>query len=247
MGPHFIMPEFSAQVAAELDEFCRTILERAQIVGNCLDVLLLAQRLGMEVVIDQDGPHRARCLRLYQGSQARWVLLLHRDVRPERLQWAAAHELGEALAAEAAARLGWDIDDIQPAGREWLANEIAKRFLLPFPQFVVDGNEVGWDLIRLKERYPNVSHEVIARRMLDAPPPVIITIIDNGTLYWRRSNGPLVSPPMTPGEKACWTATHHGGQSARHEDPRESIACWAIHETGWRREIMRTEVFWIDW
>lgn len=247
MGPHFIMPEFSVQVAAELDEFCRTILEHARGTEQHLDMLLLAQRLGMEVVIDQEGSQRARCIRLDKGPKVRWVLLLQREARPERLQWAAAHELGEALAAQAAARLGWDIDDIQPSGREWLANEIAKRFLLPFPQFVVDGNEVGWDLIRLKERYPNVSHEVIARRMLDAPPPVIITIFDNGTLYWRRSNGPVGSPPMTPREKACWAAVHQGGQSVQDEDHTETIACWAIHEVGWRREIMRTEVFWTDW
>lgn len=248
MGPYFLVPEFATQIAAELDEFCRVTLERAHITANHLDMLLLAQRMGMEVVIDPDSSQRAKCVRLQQGTRTRWVLLLQRDIRPERLQWAAAHELGEALAAQAAAWLHLDVDDIQPDAREWLANEIAKRFLLPFPQFVSDGIETGWDLIQLKKRYPNVSHEVIARRMLDAPIPVIITILDNGRLSWRKSNGPVASPPpMTSQEKACWVAAHRNGQSVRHEDQRGSIACWAIHEAGWRREIVRTEACWLDW
>lgn len=247
MGPHFVLPEFAAQISAELDDFSRAILERACITGSPGDMLLLAQRLGMEVIIDEEETHRARCVRLRQGTQSRWLLLLRREIRPERLQWAAAHELGEVLAIEAITHFGWDLGEIQPTGREWLANEIAKRLLLPFPQFILDGREVAWDLIRLKERYPHASHEVIARRILDAPIPVVITIFDNGELYWRKSNASAAPPPVTSPERSCWIAVHQTGQAMYYEDHEQSIGCWAIHEDGWRREIMRTQACWLEW
>ncbi|MGQ9503551.1 MAG: hypothetical protein ACUVQG_00850 [Thermogutta sp.] len=247
MGPHFVMPEFAAQISAELDEFCHSVVERASLTGHPFDMLLLAQQLGIEVAIDAEGTQRARCVRLQQGLQTRWLLLLRGEVRPERLQWAAAHEIGEILALDAMVYLGWDVNELQPAGREWLANEIAKRLLLPFPQFLMDGRELGWDLIRLKERYPHASHEVIARRMLDAPIPLVITIFDNGELYWRRSNAVFSPPPLTCQERSCWKTAHHTGQAIVYEDHEQSIGCWAIHEEGWRREIMRTQAYWLEW
>lgn len=246
MGPHFLLPEFAAQISTELDEFCRGMIERACLTSYPADMLLLAQRLGIEVVIEEEGTQRGRCVRLRHGSQPRWVLFLRCEPRPERLQWAAAHELGEVLAIEAIIHFGWDLNEIQPTGREWLANEIAKRLLLPFPQFLLDGREVAWDLIRLKERYPHASHEVIARRMLDAPIPVVITIFDNGGLYWRKSNASTAPPPVTSPERSCWMAVHHTGQAMYYEDHEQSIGCWAIHEDGWRREIMRTQVCWLE-
>jgi len=247
MGLNTMMAEFAGQIATELDEFCRSTLDRAQVEPRPDDIFALADRLGIEIVVDHRASQRARCVRLRRGAQSRWLLVLQSDARPERLQWAAAHELGETLAGEAASKLGWDIDDIQPDVREWLANEIAKRLLLPFPQFVTDGTNLGWDLLQLKGLYPNVSHEVIARRMLDAPPPVTITIFDNGRLYWRKSNQLMLSPTLNQQERRCWQAAHESGETARYEDPRQSIACWAVHEDGWRREIMRTQAAWIEW
>jgi len=247
MGLNAVIAEFAGQIAIELDEFCRLTLERAQFQDRPHDIFVLAERLGMEIVVDHKESQRARCVRLQRGTRSRWLLVLQRDARRERLQWAAAHELGETLVADAAIKLGWDIDDIQPKVREWLANEIAKRLLLPFPQFVTDGTNLGWDLLRLKGLYPNVSHEVIARRMLDAPFPVIITVFDNGSLSWRKSNSPVVLPPLSEHERTCWLAAYDSQQMTQYEDTVESIACWPIHEEGWRREIMRTQTAWMEW
>ncbi len=246
MGPNTVISEFAGQIATELDEFCRLTVERLCGTEYPDDMFRLADRLGMEIVVDGKETHRARCLRIQRGAKSQWVLIVRDEPRRERVQWAVAHELGEALAGQAIVQLGWDVEDIRPVHREWLANEIAKRLLLPFPQFLADGAALGWDLYRLKQQYPNASHEVIARRMLDAPPPIVITIFDNGRLYWRRSNTPIASPPLTQQEKTCWRAAHERGEAVRLENAVESIVCWTIHENGWQREILRTEAIWLE-
>ncbi|HOP77702.1 MAG: ImmA/IrrE family metallo-endopeptidase [Thermogutta sp.] len=246
MGPNAVIGEFAGQIAAELDEFCRSTVERVCGTEYPDDMFRLADRLGMEIIVDGGESHRARCLRIQRGEKSQWLLIVRDEPRWERMQWAIAHELGESLAGQAIMKLGWDVEDLQPVHREWLANEIAKRLLLPFPEFLSEGAALEWDLYRLKEQYPNASHEVIARRMLDAPRPIVITIFDNGRLYWRKSNSLIASPPLTQQEKACWRAAHETGQSVRYQNAVESIVCWTIHENGWQREILRTESPWLE-
>ena len=66
----------------------------------------------------------------------------------------------------------------------------------------------GWDLLELKRRFATASHELIARRMLECRPAVIVTIFDQGRIAFRRGNLPGRVPPLSPAERACWQGVH---------------------------------------
>jgi hypothetical protein len=101
-------------------------------------------------------------------------------------------------------------------------------------------------MLELKEHYSTASHELIARRMLDMRPPVVITICDHGRVHWRRSNVANRPPQMLDDERDLWQVVHRTGMAAGDALDGETglarVRCWAIHEPGWKREIMRSEI-----
>jgi hypothetical protein len=107
---------------------------------------------------------------------------------------------------------------------------------------VADARACGWDLLALKVRYCTASHELIARRMLECRPPVIISIFDGRQLSFRRSNLPGRVPPLSPAEKECWTEVHRRCSPLKTKPAGNHIQGWPVHEEGWTREILRTEV-----
>ena len=123
-----------------------------------------------------------------------------------------------------------------------MANYLAGRLLLPSAWFGDDAARCGWDLIALKILYGTASHELIARRMLDFGPPVIMSIFDHGALYFRRGNLPGCVPPLSPAERECWRQVHRENLPWTTREGIHSIHGWPVHEPGWRREILRTEV-----
>jgi hypothetical protein len=156
-----------------------------------------------------------------------------------------AHEIGESHAYRVFCELGVNFAEVPSATREAVANRLAGCLLLPRDWFIADGVVVDWDLYELKARYSTASHEMIARRMLEMPRPVIITLADHGKKVWRMSNCRFRTPPMTPPEIEVWKAAHERGKAARC-DARElpegidDVRAWPIHEPDWRREIVRT-------
>ncbi|MHC4177854.1 MAG: hypothetical protein ACYSWU_10125, partial [Planctomycetota bacterium] len=108
--------------------------------------------------------------------------------------------------------------------------------------FAADGSNCGWDLLRLKARYATASHELIARRMLECRPPVIVTIFDQGRLHFRRSNLPGRVPPPSSNEIDCRQSVHDGNRPVQTCEGLRTIQGWPVHEEGWKREILRAEV-----
>ena len=121
-----------------------------------------------------------------------------------------------------------------------VANQLAGRLLLPQPWFGVDGLDCGWDLFELKSRYQTASHELIARRMLDFTPPVVITIFDHGRRTFRRGNMPGRLPPLVPIELSTWQAAHRDGHPVSASNHLCAVRAWPVHEPDWKREILRT-------
>ena len=138
----------------------------------------------------------------------------------------------------------WGVDprETQANARELVANNLAGRLLLPTAWFAADAADCGWDLFSLKARYHTASHELIARRMLECRPPVIISIFDHRQLSFRRSNLPGRVPPPSPAEMECWRQIHQHCSQLPTESAGGHIQGWPIHEEGWKREILRMEI-----
>ena len=232
------------QYAAVLDDVAIHMLNQAGITGPPIDPFALARILGITVAEDADQVERARYVRLCisRGRRPRPAVLLRPEERRERFHFALAHEIGEHLAHDVFSRLGTTPTETSGNAREDVANHLAGRLLVPSDWLLEDGIGCGWDLFQLKTRYTNASHELLARRMLGLAPQVIITIIDKGQLYFRRSNVPGRVPPLAEVEKECQERTNQDGVVSEGECPPLRVQAWPIHEPDWKREILRTEV-----
>ncbi|HEX2476238.1 MAG TPA: ImmA/IrrE family metallo-endopeptidase [Lacipirellulaceae bacterium] len=237
------------EFAAALDACAAEVLWEAGVLEPPVDAHVVAKGLGLVVARDYCMPCRGRYVRLAEqdshgGGQG--TIVVGVAERPEREQWAVAHEIGESVAYRVFERLGVAFEDALPATREVVANRFASALLLPRRWFASDGRDLDWDLIALKDRYDTASHELIARRMLEMRLPIVITICDLGRVHWRKSNVSARPPAMLPEEKAVWQEAHQTGLPAWErldaECGLESVHCWPIHEPDWKREILRSEV-----
>lgn len=236
------------QVRDALDGIAAEILADAEIHAPPVDALAAAARLGLVVARDAIAATRARLVRFDGISKnARPAILLADEPRPERRQFAVAHEIGEAEAHRVFAALGVDPREAAPGAREAVANRLASCLLLPRSWFAADGAAYEWDLFELKARYATASHELIARRMLEMAPAIIVTLWDQGRPVWRRSNVAGRTPSLSPAERDAWRTAHECGLPARcdaSELPKGvvDVRAWPVHEPEWKREIARTEV-----
>jgi hypothetical protein len=237
------------ELSAALDACAAEVLWEAGVVEPPVDALAVADGLGLVVARDFGMPHRGRYVRLAEHDShgaGQGTIVVGVAERPEREQWAIAHEIGESVAYRVFERLGVALEEVQPATREVVANRFASALLLPRRWFASDGGDFDWDLIALKDRYDTASHELIARRMLEMRPPIVITICDLGRVHWRKSNVSARPPAMLPEEKAVWQEVHETGLAAWErldaECGLQSVHCWPIHEPDWKREILRSEV-----
>ena len=244
-----VLPEITAEeLGATLDRVAAEVLAEGRVAGPPVDAFRLAGELKICVVMDDRQPVRARFVRLQgaPGRPARGTILLRPEPRPERRQWAVAHEIGEHLAYRVFEALSIDPRVAPPLARETVANYLAGRLLVPGTWLADDAAACGWDLLHLKSRYRTASHELLARRMLDMPPPVIVTIFDQEAIYFRAGNVPGQVPPPAPAEWDCYRNVHRDGLPCRRSGGPLTVRGWPIHETGWKREVLRTEVEWLE-
>ena len=238
-----MLPELTQdEFAAALDAVSQDILQNCDAQGPPIDALALARALGLAVAWDAAQRGRGWTVRLRSpgGGAARGSILVRPEPRPERLQWTVAHEVGETCAARVFDRLGVDPREAPPGARETVANQLAGRLLLPGAWFEAHARAVDWDLVRLKAIYTTASHELIARRMLDFAPPIAVTVFDHGQRTWRQGNLPGRLPPLLPFEQAAWRRAHETSEPATVEGPLCDVQAWPVHETDWKREILRT-------
>ena len=242
-----MLREFTPHAAQFLDEFCQQQLETVGLAFPPVDTLQLAALFKVEVVFDSAHPQRASCVTLRHGAGKQPLIIVRPEERTERLHWAVAHELGEFLAAEAIRTWGIPVEDVEPPHREWLANQLARRLLVPHRPFFSELRRLDGDLVALKRRFSTASYEVLARRMLDNHEPLVVTIIDKGKITFRKSNALERVPELTEMEKCVWLIAHQSGLHQRKEGDGQEVRVWAIHEPAWKREIICTKTVWTDW
>ncbi len=232
------------ELVAVLESVVMDLLAEGRVEQPPVDAVGLARSLGITVALDDQQQGRARFVRLggHGRRQPRETILLRPDPRPERRQWAVAHEIGESAAYRVFDALGVDPREASVGAREAVANRLAGLLLLPGQWFSADASRCGWDLFELKRRFATASHELIARRMLEMPPPVIISIFDQGRTSLRKSNVPGRVPPLSTAETECRRIAHDCNRPHAAPDALQLVQAWPIHEDTWKREIIRAEV-----
>jgi IrrE N-terminal-like domain len=237
------------ELAAAVDVCASEVLWEAGVTEPPVDPLAVAEALSLAVARDHSMPYRGRFVRLAEREESgvgQATIVVGQAERPEREQWAVAHEIGESIAYRVFDRLGVRFDEALSTARELVANRLANAILLPRRWFASDGREMNWDLLALKDRYNTASHELIARRMLEMRPPIVITICDLGRVHWRRSNVTARPPGMLAEETAVWRDSHETGlpmeESLDMESGLSLVRCWPVHEPGWKREILRSDI-----
>ena len=226
-----------------LDDVADEILEQAQVVALPVNAIALARELGIVVTLDSQQPTRARHKQIMQQH----AIFLKPDVRPERMQWAAAHELGEVFAWRVFDQQDDvdrnDINDAKRQGvyREEVANLLASRILLPHRKFWKNVVTFNSDLHQLKNVYSTASYELIAMRLLDdTESQLIVSVCDQGKISRRKSNMPRSASSLTVLEQECWQEGHQTGQPVSRVDDTLRVQCFPIHEPHWKREILLT-------
>jgi Zn-dependent peptidase ImmA (M78 family) len=240
-----MFPELTREeLATGIDRVAEEILDEARVRNPPVDALAIAKTLGIAIALDDRQQGRARYVRLGDRSARcpRAAILLRSEPRFERRHWAVAHEIGEHVAHRVFAQWGADPRETAANAREQVANALAGRLLLPTLWFAADAAACQWDLLALKSRYRTASHELIARRMLECRPAVVISIFDQRQLSFRRSNVGGRVPPPSPAEINCWNAVHNRCRPLRTRQGTTLVQGWPIHEEGWQREILRMEV-----
>jgi len=239
-----MLPEIPAcELTRVLEDCAAELLEAAGVERPPVDAFEVAAAQGILVGRSGDQRGRAQFVRLRgQGGRAQPSIFLRDEDRRERLQWALAHEVAESVAYRVFAELGVQAVEAPPDARERIANDLARRLLLPGGWYFPAARDCQWDLFALKARFPTASHELIARRMLDDEPPIIVTIFDHGRAGFRRMNRPGIPPPLTPLESSAWRQAHGSGNPVLEEDDGHEARAWPIHEPNWRREIVRLEL-----
>lgn len=229
---------FSEHWGSAIDAVVMETLAVAKFTSPPVNAAIIAQSNGFEIVRDEMQTSRGHHKSVAQKS----VLFIKPDVRPERLHWAIAHEIGEAIAYRVFEVAGVSLDDPESPNREQVANRLASHLLLPTESFHETCSACNNDLVELKESFSTASHELIAMRWLDFPEPVVITILDNGQVTRRLSNGSHPGRTLMPVEQEVWRECHETGEPTETSDAELNVRVrvWPVHEETWKREILRT-------
>lgn len=226
-------------VVTAIDQTVEELLEAAGVTAPPVDAIALAQnQLGMVVCLDKRQAQRGRA----QRSGGKPQIYLRPEPIEERHQWTVAHEIGEHLKAELLQRLSIAPSETRAMTGESLANLFAYRLLVPSCWFNADARDMDYDLPALKVRYRTSSHEVIALRFLDLSEPCVVTILDNGHVTRRRSNGPRITRELFAAETKCQEYVHRTSWAKTVRGDGIVVQGWPVHTADWKREILRSVI-----
>src|SRR5919109_256576 len=105
------------ELVAAIDACAAEALWEAGVTDPPIDALMVADGLGLVVARDTAMQSRGRFVRPaeYNGaSTGEGTIVIGTAQRPEREQWAVAHEIGEYLAHRVFDRLGISFDEALP-------------------------------------------------------------------------------------------------------------------------------------
>lgn len=196
-------------------------LEEAK-VGAPVSAFELAKGLGLKVVAG-DCTGGGAALNVVQRE-----IILNPRVRKVRRHGLVAHEIGHYVLR----LLGIDSEDG--------ANFTGSAMMLPRVDFDADLRRTAWSLLELRERHPNASAEMIARRIVELR-DAVATVIDNGRVT-RRVSSPWLGDPRLR-RISRWERDLADQALEAGEEVRGDELCYAVPlvDGHWRRVIVVCE------
>jgi predicted transcriptional regulator len=221
------MPDDFEEVSNLLDRVVEHLLETCEIKQPPIEPKRIADILGLVYNEAELEGRRGQSFRRY-GRQH--VEIHHKD-RPERKNFALAHEIVEL-------ELKKVLDDPRECHR-W-ANLGASFLLMPTPWFRQECQRANFDIAELKNVFSTASWEAIALRTLNFS-EAIITIVDNGRVTRRKSSYSFyVSKKLSDEEKQVLAAVLQAGKIERQHFPSCEVTGFPVFEKEQKRVILRT-------
>lgn len=198
----------------DLEEIASELLT-ATCCARPVDALRLAGLCGLDV-------RHGRPERLQHDEG---IIYVDARARPERLQGTVAHELGHFALARAGE------DDCERGARY-----LAAALLMPLDEARRDVRELGpLELLELKKRYPNVSYEMVARRVADVR-DAVVSILDHGRVRARIASPWLPRPSRELDDLEALVA--EGALEREHAVRAADVAAVPVINGRWRRVVV---------
>ena len=167
--------------------------------------------------------------------------------RPEREQWAVAHEIGESVAYRVFERLGVAFDEALPTARELVANRLASCSAVAAA--LVRGRRPRARLGFARAEGALRHGQPRADRAADARDAAADR--DHGlrlgprSLAAKQRHGPAAGNAAGRNGRVAGSRIETGLPTWRTLDRGNrpgTVRCWPIHEPDWKREILRSEI-----
>ncbi|MDP2898938.1 MAG: ImmA/IrrE family metallo-endopeptidase [bacterium] len=221
------MPDDFDEISGVLDKLVEELLAKCGIDRPPIEPKKIADALGLVYDETELEGRRGQSYRRY----GRQHVEIHRKDRPERKNFALAHEIMEL-------ELKKVLDDPRESHR-W-ANLGASFLLMPTPWFRDQCIQTGFDLAKLKKVFTTASWEVIALRTLNFSES-IITIVDDDRVTRRKSSYPFyVSKRLSDEEKHVVLDVLQTKKVQRQHFPSCEVTGYPVFEKGHKRVILRT-------
>ncbi|MFO0938811.1 MAG: hypothetical protein U0798_20090 [Gemmataceae bacterium] len=226
------------------DRITAAALTRAGIEDPPVDALFLAQ-FGFGFTIEYAEPVDPSQRKYGDRPGTRRAkpntVLLRDDMTDEAQHLLAARAVARALVPELLRKLGIGAEADNRQAMAHFVGLLAPRLLLPSRWFPGDAGRAGYDVLKLKEKYPTVGYETIALRLLDLDEPCLIAIVDDdGTIAARKSNRFQAPRKLTDAEQRCRAEIERTNEPARTRGSGWVVWGWPTPGVPFRRMIFRS-------
>ncbi len=215
------------EVTQLLDRIVESLLEECGIRQPPVDPKKIADKLGLVLSEAQLAGRRGQSYRR-QGKQH---VEIHREDRPERKNFALAHEIVEL-----------ELKKVLEEPREchrW-ANLGASFLLMPTPWFREKCQASGFDIAELKTVFSTASWEAVGLRTLNFSES-IVTIVDDDRVTRRKSSYPFyISKKLSDEERGVVRKVLQTGNVEKQHFASCEVVGYPVFEKEQRRVILRT-------
>jgi len=221
------MPDDFEEASELLNRIVEDLLATCEIDRPPVEPRKIADTLGLVYDETELEGRRGQSFRRY----GRQHVEIHRKDRPERKNFALAHEIVEL-------ELKKVLEDHRESHR-W-ANLGASFLLMPTPWFREECFKTGFDIAKLKKVFSTASWEAISLRTLNFS-EAVITIVDNGHVTRRKSSYPFYVPKkLSDEEKQLVAEVLRTGKVQRRYFPSCDVIGYPVFEKEHKRVILRT-------